>query len=331
MTNYINFQLYMCILFAGNSKFHGFPLVIFVFFAVFIFNYKKIFMFDFLNVCVFTFSIFLLSLNLFKDVFYNDIFLSWPLFFYFSYISLKSLNLSKINLSFYFFIPLLIFISLSFMFGSYEGGRLSFVFGPNMLYRVFCVTLLFLVFLSKSKIKQIILYSSLALSINIIGSKGGLVILLLNLIRTKILLSFIVFLLFIVFFDYSNFRIFNFSNIETGHRLNFLLDTSWHNIFGNSYVGFLSFYNSSFQHPHNIILELFFYYGIFSIPLVLLLLISFFRVMFLNYINKYLIFALPFFVFFLGAMFSGDITDNYVVLSLSILLLRRNFVRKLYK
>ncbi|QUM77883.1 hypothetical protein HWV00_17540 [Moritella sp. 24] len=217
-------------------------------------------------------------------------------------------------------------------------GRLIFIFGPNILYRIFGVMFLLglILFLSKlaedrSVLLLVISYFSYVISMLSTGSRGGMLVLIVttlfmvvSLRHNKLIINSVRFMFLsififcfyywddiaelfwrLVYFDQSN-------NSEAGrimfynNALKFFDDNNPMNIlFGlgdNNHV--FSFY------PHNIILETMVNSGVYLLCLLVFSLFIF--IVFMNNSGRYkhTIVVIP---ILMGSMLSGGALDNYVV------------------
>lgn len=242
-----------------------------------------------------------------------------------------------------------VFFLLLVNFAGYDvNGRLSFVFGPNMLYRfVVAVTLIpmlmYLVIEKRHSLNLIVLAFLFILSMITlarIGSKGGVVLLFGALF---ILLSFrwgwrwyavsFIFglLVIIMLHEYSTqeIRFINFEGIDDSIRYTFLVDflKSIHDIplVGYRWDDFSVHATPGFQYPHNFVIELIYYFGISGGMLLLIILMSL-RTMKLQMLSSFsrgmmslnVILICIFVILLISSLFSGDMSDNFVLASLAM-------------
>ncbi|GAA5186424.1 hypothetical protein GCM10025772_01910 [Ferrimonas gelatinilytica] len=109
----------------------------------------------------------------------------------------------------------------------------------------------------------------------------------------------------------------------------------WIVSFGQSYDIFITkFGHDQFPYPHNLFLELIFFNGIFGFALSLFLLIQFVKLFFdvvSSQFESYSVLYYSLAVIFIGSMFSGNNLDNYVVISMTAVLVafkRKRWVSK---
>ncbi|KTF19192.1 O-antigen polymerase [Pseudoalteromonas sp. 10-33] len=252
-------------------------------------------------------------------------------------------------------ISLLAFFLLGTFFGGGERG--SFVFGPNILYRVFTilalVSLLFFYFIQTEKYKKVYLlalFSLVLFAVFLTGSRGGLpalFVFFVSLIHaycyrlrfSKLLLvSFLILLCFIFYSSFysaevmltSRFLNFDFEgNQSLALRLapwdSFINNPSaWVITLGKSYDEFmLEFGTATFPYPHNIFLELIYFNGFIGAVLSTFLIVSFiksfFEIIYDGFGLKSILFYITF-IIFIGCMFSGNLQDNFILISLMMAL-----------
>ncbi|MBU1390957.1 MAG: O-antigen ligase family protein [Gammaproteobacteria bacterium] len=248
----------------------------------------------------------------------------------------------------------LIFLSV-FVFGTFlsSGDRGAFVFGPNILYRVFAVLAVFsslnYLFIN-NKVKGVgylfFILSIMILGIFFTGSRGGIPVLLvviicfihmyLRTVRAAYLIVLIgvmtiLPLMLLAFFgDKFSFsgRFANFDyegNQSLALRLNPWFDFynnfyDWVLTSGRTYPEFMAkFGGELFPYPHNLFLELIFFNGFFGFILTLLLvftyLTTFVRIVSQPFGLKTVLFYLGT-IIFIGCMFSGNLQDNFVLISI---------------
>lgn len=262
----------------------------------------------------------------------------------------------KLNALYVYVIFSLLFFVFFIGISMSNSDRASFIFGPNILYRVSSVcffSLLFLLYKNKFFIKLIllILFSAILLfTLLKIGSRGGVILSALVLFvgymflfgrdfnRTLISICLLLGLTTYVFanFDYllkllnDSGRLFQF-NIDQSESLRLrvqpwyeLLSTSFFLEYpiGMSYEEFFSKYGApGFEYPHNLLLELMLFFGVPGLLFSIFLTIRFMKILkMLSSFNFNFsdFFVLTTVVVFLGSQFSGDLTDNYITISLLI-------------
>lgn len=333
----------------SNSLVFGFPLITIVILCLGVMSCKMFFspvlrLPYLLPIFILSTIYFLIVIYLYP-VSYSYLYPLWPIFcmlLLICYLMIKNIPL-KVH-CFTFIIFLFYFIVL--YFGHKIDGRLHFFFGPNTLYRLVSLFFLFFYFYNKP-LKNNILYFSIiwflyTLLILEIGSRGGLIIylfvhvvIILNLRLYK--LFFVVFTFFLTismfafsFSELSDFsRILNFQNILLNPRFlnlqDFLSLTDF--LLGDGYSVFSKFSSSGYMYPHNILIELASYFGILGLFIVLLLLFSFVycshKLISYDFSIKsyYHMFILAFPIFFISSLLSGDLFDNYPIISLSLIFL----------
>tara|TARA_B100000886_G_scaffold337335_1_gene297837 strand:- start:4286 stop:5377 length:1092 start_codon:yes stop_codon:yes gene_type:complete len=245
---------------------------------------------------------------------------------------------------------LIFFVLTVLIFGSYVDGRYTFLFGPNMLYRIVNIFLflgILVSFSTKKKLLTIFLSALCLYLIVIIGSRGGLVLftvfLLLMLFKYKkyfiILFSSIVIVCLIYFLN-EEFRILNFINLIENARF-----LSWQAILDDGlevkfrdYQSFEKYTIYGFPYPHNIFLELIYFFGYVGLMLCLIISVSFIGSCYffvkLKEVSSLLVCSIFYIGIFIGSLFSGDITDNYYLIGVSPILIyyflfnRENYVVK---
>lgn len=264
---------------------------------------------------------------------------------------INSTEFNSKNMFFYLFI--LIFFAVGVLFSN--GDRGSFIFGPNILYRVFGVLVILILMSCNSwdKIGRIFIASSVALIalIGLIktGSRGAIPIILiltiasLHFIFRKINLKLMMFVsllifLIVIYYLYSSesffvsSRLSNFDyegNRSLALRINLWNDFggnlySWIISLGHSYEEFkLNYWEPDFPYPHNIFIELIYFYGFFGTLLSLLIFVSFLNLLIsilkAEY-DSYTSWGYIAIIIFLGALFSGNLSNNYMVISLLMIL-----------
>lgn len=192
--------------------------------------------------------------------------------------------------------------------------RGSFIFGPNILYRVyFFLGALSLYVWSQGKIlTSLVLRVQTLLSLISTGSRTSL-LLFPFLFRIQKMRKWYLFLLaplIYILIQLSNPRLMNFTGVEGGYRhLAFIKLINWSDyitttqlLFGSSSVNpMYSFY------PHNIFLEVIVEHGLFRLPVLV-----FGYFMFIKHLVKGLP-VLHFLGIFVGSLVSGSLFENFLV------------------
>lgn len=193
---------------------------------------------------------------------------------------------------FLFFIFLFAFFIVGIILNNSSTGRVNFIFGPNVLYRVLCFLMImsfgYAFVIKKNVLILIILFLSV-ISLLKIGSRGGIILLLFSLLCLfhykvkKIKLSYIVYF-FIFMFSLIGLILLFINDLPINQRLllfnvgdntssigirfytlkwyvdNFL-DVTF-NIHGMYDYFFTSFSIPGYLYPHNMILEFVIFYGV---------------------------------------------------------------------
>jgi len=291
----------------------------------------------------------ILSLNINPP--YFDNYFIWPiksiLLFSILLILSQSLKNNKTdpdsNLKIWYFI--LFSVAVIFLvFGYKIDGRLSFIFGPNMLYRI--TIILFLIVLlyefSAQRVRKYLSLLSIFLTFFVlseIGSKGGLVVLLLSLIflfsmriRRPIKSLFIVSVLILIVYSFiNNFadvpRMLDFSLIQDSIRYSFALEYFENyqvSLLGNGWKDFERFSLEGFMYPHNILIELFMFYGLAGIVVIMAIFVAtikgwhYLKISMKNrVVDHNSIFIMVYIIMLSSSSLSGDLSDNFAVLSLA--------------
>jgi len=229
------------------------------------------------------------------------------------------------------FLVLPLFIILGLLVTGLE-NRASFIFGPNILYRIFLLCGAILIFYSKTSF-----YRFLGLMIMVFGaatgSRGyiaGLIVVILfsififsndkksNSINKLVFLLISVPVLALIFSDVVNERIFFFdaNSLASLNRLNTFefVFSNWETLF--NFTGLDSFelskyfgYGDRIAYPHNFMLEAYLYYGFIGIVLTLLILLMAF------FSAKDLKQTCLFILIFTFCSLSGDFGDNFIIFS----------------
>jgi len=233
--------------------------------------------------------------------------------------------------------------------GHVEDGRLVSVFGPNMLYRIFGLMLFFsaMLFLNNSEGHRIVLAILAAFGVfaaNLTGSSGALLVIitvaLVVIMRLSYKLGIFLLLVAISWVSASGVLsgnltagsgapviysrlLYKLASTETNDRL-----LAWTKIMvqppsliGYNHADFDDLWTFGLEYPHNIVVELYGFYGLLGIILSVLLLLSLFRARARIVAGDVL--AITCAVLTLGAMLSGDLSDNYGAIGLALGLLLR--------
>lgn len=255
----------------------------------------------------------------------------WPFLALINIIPLSSLFISihkkqKLNkLSGLFFFLLFI---LFFIYSIYNNDvRLSFGFGPNMLYRIILFNFFLFIFFIKQRKLIYFLMPIILFLIYRIGSRGGVMVLFglllfsiiffsnkrlkKNLIITSLIITTIFNEYILYFFEsiYDSVRVFRINldsrSIFYEDFYSWILNASSNELYFGS--GFRS-YPYEWVYPHNLFLESIHGYGfIFSLLLIILIV---FHITLSD--KKMIMLSIPFFI---GAMLSGSLYDNFIVIS----------------
>lgn len=243
---------------------------------------------------------------------------------------------SKKEIIYFSFLFLLGFSIGTALFNILNGGRGRFVFGPNVTYRVISVFFGFILACNYDKLQRTLaLNKVLILSCFIFffgmfftGSRGALVVVIAYFIlimyltykQPKIFLFFLVVCSLFIFFIVYNWDLFevffnrilyfNLDNNSEGFRL-----SKWEQVhtFYNSdgfYFGLTEENNIISYYPHNIFLEVLFYFGFFA---ALVFIISF--VFYCLSFNIMILVNMIMIGIVIGSMVSGNLQYNYMVLS----------------
>ena len=357
---HFNFRSLILVLIAltGNAKFLGFDLVVFMLLLATLFSYYLHFSLSLkknshiLLAFLMTTLCFMGLRALQVDVPYLDLYWLWVIKAAYLFLLLclgGQLSWPSGNMIFI----LLMCLSL-IMVGSFKDGRLYSIFGPNMLYRFFGVVLFvsaMSVYYDKG-IKRalsvlIAVFGSFAIMLT--GSGGGV------LIFVSILLVFFfkaspiicgiftaAFIGCVATFLFSNGTSLPLRWIDADWmplaltRLLYKLDTLssvdrfvvWVDllsqpisILGKNYENFNGTWIDGHIYPHNIFIELIVFYGVLGHLAGLIVIIAIIKS--LSYLLSRDISAITFVIIFIGAQLSGDLSDNYAVISFAFYFLLR--------
>lgn len=292
------------------------------------------------------FALFIISFPISIEVDYSDSYILWPVkaLLLLTYVAfVKKVSFGRY---FLFFLSLFLLFILPFIEFS-DSGRMYAIFGPNILYRIFAFSLCYSIlalydksitanFFSKSLC--LIIFSGSALGIAFAGSVGGIVtiiVLIMFFSPRKFGYFSSVFVLTMWYFSEFIFGLFDINIL----LLNRLLSKSasitessrfvgWSDLISlsnfpyfTSYEAFSSVWTYEFYYPHNIFLELFLFFGLFGALLAFFLI----RALIASFkrkdgsVNNFI--KLLFLVTFTGSLFSGELSDNFAVISLAGLIL----------
>jgi len=293
---------------------------------------------------------------------YSDLYSLWTIKVITSYIfflaCIQTFNKCHDNKLFINVMALSSFIILIlFVFGTAmsKTDRGSFIFGPNILYRVFTILSMFsalLVCIVPKHFKTIrvtlllTLFLICSAGIYFTGSRGGLIVLSV-LFLFKIHLFYIkiplrklficiltplcfgaYFVYELLFLDINNSRFSNFDyegNESLSYRLAPWIDflnspSEWILSTGHSYIDFMMKFGSDvFPYPHNIFLELMLFNGltgfllsVFIVYQYVIILVDVLR----SYFGTKSLFFYITTIVLIGSLFSGNLQDNYLLISL---------------
>lgn len=284
---------------------------------------------------------------------YFDLYYLWPL-----KAALVVVLVDDNNYQWPLFNTFLLFLFCLFLFvaSSVEDGRLYSLFGPNMLYRMFGLLLAFSVILLlevKRNNLRILLIFVIIFSTYVqllTGSIGAIVILalmpLLFALRLSRRLLFIVVPIILAFLlisesltDYlSSFQSNTFvsfhrlalksSTLDSNERLDAWRQILDHpiTIFGSNYDQYAEVWSFDLPYPHNVFVELWAFYGLLGIPIIFYLLKAVIRLRVLSFRTDAL--GVTYLILFIGALFSGDLSDNFGVVGLGVVMSLRIFSRR---
>ena len=237
-----------------------------------------------------------------------------------------------------FLVSFLLFLMLTI--GEDESGRLSSLFGPNMLYRVLAFSLGFFLYkLYESSLYQkmlsVIVSFFSVYGIVLTGSVGGflsIVAVVYQFMAQKI--KWLFFLLALLtpylWFLWSSSITYNSGNSLLLNRVISKILGEDVRVFGfnhliknsdfpgiSSYEDFSSLWTETYNYPHNILIELTVFYGIFGFFIALIILLYvLWAIRSLNWRSPI---PIMFLITFIGANLSADLSDNFVIFGLMIL------------
>ncbi len=290
---------------------------------------------------------------------YNDLYFSWCLLAIFAFIVLgflREIENRKVFNPKYFAVFFLL-ISLLLMTGAHfhkVDERGMFIFGPNILYRIFCCASVILLygFSNHKRVKTIIAFAFIffLLGIYVTASRGGVVLLPIlfiaslhfykgkvHLIKMVLILAPLISLLIMYFTLYPldiDSRLLSLSyedNMRYQPWRGIFKDTSA--ILGDLRPSY-SYFNKNFAapgftYPHNIILEFIYFFGFFGFCFITLLIAIFISRSMKLLRQRFSFDVLVFYVgliILMGSMFSGDLSDNAVAISLMFFIIGRTKV-----
>ena len=331
---------------AGNSNLYGLDLALLhCYILTFLFFHQT----PTINIktaiwCIFVFLLFvwlvILGFNL-KINYYNiEIYELWPLKVLLSIgpvLWISNFGFNKVNINlFYLFNIFLIII------GDVEDGRLYSLFGPNMLYRLFCFQALFVFYevLSnrQSLITRMLIFCIALYGIMLTGSVGGLVVFVFGFafisytvlsINKLVWLSGVLTVLSVSIYsivpleDIGSvarllYKVENLSNASRYYMWSDLIGIKL-KFFGYAHENLSNYWEYGFMYPHNIFLELYIFYGVSGVVLCSLIFLSLLFLKQFLLINPIMgIFVL---VWLLSSLLSGDLSDNFAVITLSVVML----------
>ena len=274
---------------------------------------------------------FFLLVNIYQHVAASVLYVIWPLNCFILGIFFAEFlrNINSIDVRPFLILPLVIIAGLLI---AGLGDRSSFLFGPNVLYRIFLLFGAIIFFYSRTNFFRflglvIIMFGATT------GSRGfvaGLLVILIfsvfiffrdkntSLMNKTIFLSTTIPVLSLIFVNLANDRIFFFDagSISSLSRLDtfYFVISNWEIMF--NLTGLDSFelskyfgYGDRIQYPHNFILEAYLYYGFIGLMLTLLILIMAF------FSAKDLKQTCLLCLIIVFCSLSGDFGDNYIVFS----------------
>lgn len=222
---------------------------------------------------------------------------------------------------------LMVSLLMFFITGVYLSGSRGFIFGPNILYRVLLFIYVFsslLILRREKNIQFMILTLFVILALTVNGSRGGVAVFSVVFIlilykfgsrKTFLVGSLVSGLLFItyllavdlprafIFTDYSGSN----SILDRLTILKSSVSTIFNYPFGMGEVGFKNKF-TFIHYPHNQILEFLLYYGILGLVLSCLVIIALLKV-------RNTDFGIINLTLFLPTLFSGTLTDNFMIYS----------------
>ncbi|MFL2693696.1 MAG: hypothetical protein ACJ0G1_08315 [Gammaproteobacteria bacterium] len=360
----------ICALFLGNAKFDGYPLVIvFSLFSLAFLPLYRPHIYRDLSVAIAA-AIFLIY-SIRANISYDATYSFWVLNFILGYFYITIAN-SRMRYAPHSFYPMLFraalialvifFIGSSIDYYYSTGTRSSFIFGPNMLYRVLgCLSGVaagYLFFDGRKVLGSILAILALSLLI-MTGSRAGVFIMAALLLvwihahtkmlsirkNTPVLLILIGLVVSIILqADIANMRSFGFSQFTLDDNarytdgymrwrpyLYFIFEPDRFSLIGINYDTFWKIFGSfDFLYPHNIFLELIMFYGFFGIFVSLYFIIKIYILI------KYLVTTIctrahilyySIIISSIGILFSGDLGDSGVYIGVVMAMFQNVFVQ----
>jgi hypothetical protein len=238
---------------------------------------------------------------------------------------------------------LALFVVALVLVGTVEDGRLVSVFGPNMLYRIFGLLFVFaLMQLFSRRVGTKLVFACFVgigfYALILTGSIGALVVIAVAVAVFFFRMSKTFFFSLAAISAFFGLAVahFSVSALPMGNvpsileRVLYKLRVqeasertlSWIEItsrpfstFGYNYSDFWMIWNFRHYYPHNIFLELYGFYGLIGIGLILVMFAALFKA--LPRIMRGDILAISLVIFMIGSFFSGDLSDNYGVVGLA--------------
>tara|TARA_A100001234_G_C12607626_1_gene377905 strand:- start:82 stop:1239 length:1158 start_codon:yes stop_codon:yes gene_type:complete len=348
----IKFSIIFFIAFVGNALLAGVPLMPFLLVLVAIALYKQESIIDRNNIYVFLILsilfVYFFSKNIYEPRAYDPFYFLWPLYliFFISFCAKKTLfefHQTPLFLSF--------FLIIFFLVGSYifkdEAGRAYFIFGANVLYRLFLFLSLINIVNAKNPNIKIIFLILGFMGVIFTGSRGGLLLAIIlfgfyyffpytnGTFSKKILLRFLILIPILSFITIINFndlqnifeilaesdgvisRLLLFFGGSISIRIEFLTSfLEYWSFFGTkSQIFDFFYYREYFPYPHNLIAEIIFYYGFFGVIIVTIIIFEYVKTFF-RFIKKTKLptIEVAFLIILPSALLSGDIVDGLLVM-----------------
>jgi hypothetical protein len=237
---------------------------------------------------------------------------------------------------------ILILFALCLIFvGRFEQGRLYSIFGPNMLYRLFGIILILSLMQKKIiregtyKFTRIVAFLLGIIGIMLTGSTGGIILVLVAFIyysyvfhaKIFLLLTIVISLfaymgtssLYLASFDIDitaiSRVIYKIGTFASSERFVGLFDVFSRpfSFWGSTYPSFSNIWTDSYPYPHNIVAELYAFYGALGIVIISMISIMFFKLYDKKLSSN--VYVLTFIIIFFGSLLSGDLSDNYGVVA----------------
>jgi hypothetical protein len=331
----VNAVFLLLMIFSGNAVLFGidifFPIVLCSIMVYFLFAagnqfQPSTFVWIGLMICV---SYSFIYLAYIAEIPYNTSYFVWPIKFVIMILVVSLLG--EFNFGRLVFFALVFISFLSVLMSTMVDGRMYSFFGPNMLYRLFVILVFYSIFGYVHSFLRLY-HCVFGIVFGIVltfatGSVGGLValafgafycgLLKLNL-KVVLALSFFLFVCYLSLDTIAPRLIYKVANFESQGRW-----LSWISIYSESdfitpikYESLSHIWSDGFAYPHNILIELILFYGIFSYVAIFLLLIPLLKK---GSSPIHMIFS----VFLIGALLSGDLSDNYPVLVLGFAIVVR--------